>query len=384
MSVAVRPWKNKPGKWQVDIIFCKPDGERVRDQRVHAAKTEGMARRWGEARESQLRAGLLRTETKACPTFEPFVKDEWLPTYPKAAGNKPSTLREKKSHLRKHLVPFFAAMRLDAIDRKQMEKFIAHTLDKTKGKTRKERTSRNGYLAEPKKLSPKRVKNIMGTLHTILASAVEWGVLDRLPKFPQVKCSVPSFNFYESAEVGALIASAREDERVLIMFAAHTGARAGELLALEWSDLDLKSKLVTFRRSRTGGITTDSTKSRKPRPVPLSDSLAAALKAHQHLRSTLVFCQEDGTHLTLWHLHGALERAARRAQLRLLRWHDLRHSFASNLTIGGTPIRQVQEWMGHASITMTMRYAHLAPNGGRQYLSALDAPPAARQEAAAE
>jgi hypothetical protein len=49
MSVAVRPWK-KPGKWQVDIIFHKPDGERVRDQKVVSAKTEGMAKRWGDAR----------------------------------------------------------------------------------------------------------------------------------------------------------------------------------------------------------------------------------------------------------------------------------------------------------------------------------------------
>jgi hypothetical protein len=152
-------------------------------------------------------------------------------------------------------------------------------------------------------------------------------------------------------------------------------ARAGELLALEWTDVDFRQKLVTFRRSRTGGITTD-TKSRRPRQVPLSETLAAALQAHRHLRGPLVFCQEDGTHLTLWFLHGALERAARRAQLRLLRWHDLRHSFASNLTIGGTPLRQVQEWMGHASITMTMRYAHLAPTEqARKYLDALEAPP---------
>ncbi len=105
----------------------------------------------------------------------------------------------------------------------------------------------------------------------------------------------------------------------------------------------------------------------------MSPTLAAALKAHRHMRGPLVFCQDDGTALTLWHLHGALERAARRAKLRLLRWHDLRHSFASNLTIGGTPIRQVQEWMGHATITMTMRYSHLAPGGGREFLAALEA-----------
>jgi integrase len=51
----------------------------------------------------------------------------------------------------------------------------------------------------------------------------------------------------------------------------------------------------------------------------------------------------------------------------------LRHSFASQLVMAGTPLRQVQEWLGHSSIVMTMRYSHLAPGGGREFLSALDA-----------
>lgn len=377
MSVRVVAWKPElgPGKWRVDIRFKKPDGTKVRNQMVHEAPTQGMAQRWGQARESQLRADSLTATRPSCPTFASFVEHDWMPVYPKAAGNKPSVVREKKSHLERHLIPFFGTMTLDAVDRHAMERFIAEALDKTKGKAKDERTSRNGYLPEPKTLSAKRVKNILGTLHTILASAVEWGVLDKLPRFPQIRCSLPSFDFYDSSEVAALVDSARDDERILILLAGHTGARAGELLALEWTDVDFRQKLVTFRRSRTGGITTD-TKSRRPRQVPMSETLADALQAHRHLRGPLVFCQEDGTHLTLWFLHGALERAARRAQLRLLRWHDLRHSFASNLTIGGTPLRQVQEWMGHSSITMTMRYAHLAPTEqARKYLDALEAPP---------
>jgi site-specific recombinase XerD len=113
----------------------------------------------------------------------------------------------------------------------------------------------------------------------------------------------------------------------------------------------------------------------------MSPTLEAALKKHKQknlMRGPFVFCQHDehSSPLTVWHLHGALERAARRAQIRLLRWHDLRHSFASNLTIGGTPMRQVQEWLGHATLTMTLRYSHLAPGGGREYLAALDIPEA--------
>jgi site-specific recombinase XerD len=115
--------------------------------------------------------------------------------------------------------------------------------------------------------------------------------------------------------------------------------------------------------------------------VPLSDPLAAALKARRHLKGDLVFCQADGSPLTLFLLHGALIRAARKAGLRRLRWHDLRHSFASNLTKNGTPLKQVQEWMGHSTITMTMRYAHLAPHGGREHLAGLTSSSAAASSA---
>ncbi len=92
------------------------------------------------------------------------------------------------------------------------------------------------------------------------------------------------------------------------------------------------------------------------------------------MRGPLVFCQEEGDPLTLWHLHGALDRACRRANLRRLRWHDLRHSFASQLAIGGLSLQRIQKWLGHSTIKMTERYAHLTPDGGREFLSALDAP----------
>jgi site-specific recombinase XerD len=58
--------------------------------------------------------------------------------------------------------------------------------------------------------------------------------------------------------------------------------------------------------------------------------------------------------------------------LRVIRWHDLRHSFASQLVLAGIPIRQVQDWLGHASITMTLRYSHLAPGNGADLIGVLD------------
>ena len=89
-----------------------------------------------------------------------------------------------------------------------------------------------------------------------------------------------------------------------------------------------------FRRSSTNGIV-GPTKSGKERKVPLTATLEAALRGIRHVKGPRVFCNPDGTPLTLWQLHERLWGACRRAGLRRIRWHDCRHSFASQLVIGG-------------------------------------------------
>lgn len=207
-----------------------------------------------------------------------------------------------------------------------------------------------------------------------MGTAEEWGALAKLPRFPTIKTDETAWDYYNAQEAERLIASARdEQDRLLLMFAVRTGARAGEMLALEWGDVDFHSAMIMFRRSRTRGVTSPTPKNRKGRSVPMAEALAAALKSHRHLRGELVFCQADGSPLTLWHLHGALIRASRKAGLRAIRFHDLRHSYASILVKAGCPLAAVQKWLGHSTIQMTMRYAHLAPNDGREYLAAFDA-----------
>ena len=375
MSINIRPYKDGR-RHLVDVWVKRPsDGVLVRDRKV-VGGSRLQARNWALERERALLDNKGSKPKVECPTFDQFATD-WLATY-RAKGLRPTTVGAVVKNLKVHLRPFFGNTRLDAIDRKVLDKFVAHMFEKISGNNvpKSERTSRNGYLTEPKHLSAKTVKHTLSTLHGMMVTAEEWGTLDKVPKFPKVKIDETRWDFYNVAESALLLASARDDdERLWILFALHTGARAGELLALERGDLDFHSSRVDFRRSTTNGITSPTPKSRKGRSVPLSEPLAAGLKAARHLKGDLVFSQADGSPLTLWHLHGALIRASRKAGLRLLRWHDLRHSFASNLVAGGTPLRQVQEWLGHSTIVMTMRYAHLAPGGGREFLSALTAPP---------
>jgi integrase len=144
-----------------------------------------------------------------------------------------------------------------------------------------------------------------------------------VPKFPSVKVPTPDFDFFNREESALVIEASRSlEERALLMFAFHTGARAGEQLALEWGDLDFRNRFVSFRRSSTDGVVKDSTKSSKPRKVPMTASLEAALKASEHVKGALVFSNPDGSPLTHWQLHERLWGACRRARLRRIRWHD--------------------------------------------------------------
>jgi site-specific recombinase XerD len=113
-------------------------------------------------------------------------------------------------------------------------------------------------------------------------------------------------------------------------------------------------------------------KSGKPREIPLGDEVTAALKSHRHLRGPLVFCAMDGKMFTAGEQKWPLWRTCKRAGLRLIGWHVLRHTFASHLVMRGAPMKVVQELLGHATIVMTMRYAHLAPEIARDAVRLLD------------
>lgn len=302
---------------------------------------------------------------KEVPRFRDFVETRWLPTYPAAAGNRPSTVREKEIHLRVHLLPALGKLRLDQVRGEPVERFLA------------------GLRA--KGMAPKSIKNIRATLRRILASAHEWGEIPGVPPLPKVKVPEPRFDFLVPDESAAILGAARTiEERALLLFAMHTGARAGEQLAVEWGDLDWHNKQVVFRRSSTRGVV-GPTKNGRERRVPMTRTLETTLhdlRGLCHLRGGLVFRREDGRPLSLWQLHERLWGACRRAGLREIRWHDLRHTFASQLVMAGVPLRQVQEWLGHSTITMTMRYSHMAPGTG-EAIRVLDEPSTRRAVAVA-
>jgi len=138
----------------------------------------------------------------------------------------------------------------------------------------------------------------------------------------------------------------------LVLLAMHTGARRGELLALRWRDVDQVSNVVTFR-----GVTTKTARTRR---VPLNPVAAAALKRWRPAAAQpddVVFPGDDGQPMES--LKTAFTHLMTEANITGFRFHDLRHHAASRMVQAGTDLYVVSEILGHQSMTMTRRYAHL-------------------------
>lgn len=113
-------------------------------------------------------------------------------------------------------------------------------------------------------------------------------------------------------------------------------------------------------------------KSNRQRWVDLTPELAAALRAIQH-RGEFAFCRGDGSKLGPGQFHEVLWAAQRRAGLRRIKWHELRHSYASILASGGMPLFVLRALLGHSSVKMTERYAHLAASQSAAFAHLLSA-----------
>jgi integrase len=157
-------------------------------------------------------------------------------------------------------------------------------------------------------------------------------------------------------------------ERALSLMAAMTGLRQGELLGLRWRDLDLVVHKVRVRQTFVRGEFKGPKSARGSRGVPLAPALEDAL---QELRDTSLFVGDDD--LVFAHpvtggpLNGHVarrrfQRACKRAGVRVVRFHDLRHTFGTRVAASGeVSLRTLQEWMGHRDAKTTMIYADYQP-----------------------
>lgn len=209
-------------------------------------------------------------------------------------------------------------------------------------------------------LAPATVNRYLATLARILTIAVrEWGILEASPLARVERHKEPRgrVRYLGTAERERLLTacqlSGNPHLHLLVLLAIATGGRRGELLSLRWRHVDLVRAQVTF----------EHTKNDERRTVPVTGlALDQLAQRAQHLPDAMpedyVFPGEDASRPTAF--RQAWDTARRRAQLTDFRFHDLRHSAASYLAMHGASLLDIAAILGHKTLAMTMRYAHLS------------------------
>jgi integrase len=235
----------------------------------------------------------------------------------------------------------------------------------------------DSWRASLSDLSPRTKNKLLVVMHGVMRRAGHvWGLsanpVAAVEK--QRQRSSGDLEVFSAEEVMALVrAAASEQDAAIYLTAAFTGLRRGELIALRWRDVDFAGSVIRVRASYAAGELT-SPKSGKVRSVPMAPAVASTLAALGRREDwvgddDLVFVGETGSYLDGSALRRRYAAALRRAGLRSLRFHDLRHVFGTRM-IAKADIRRVQEWMGHADVQTMMRYLHYAPRGDEAQLVA--------------
>lgn len=340
------------GKWWL--------GQRQIKRRLGPKRSPGT--REGLTR-SQAEAALRRQIEQTCHTIPrerltvQEAGDRYIEHVERVRERKPTTVQDYRLMLRNHLAPFFGTRPLERIAPEGVNRFMMSKLDSG--------------------LSAKTVGNYLSFLHGLFKYATRRGwtavnpvaAVDR----PKQRAVDPDVRFLTVEELEAVIRQIPDDElgkteRVLYRVAAMTGLRQGELIALRWRDVDWLAGVTRVRRTFTRGGWGKPKSKRSSRAVPMPDRVARELEEH-HSRSLfqgddeLVFCHpQTGSPYDPSKMRKRFKTAVKQAEVRPVRFHDLRHTFGTQLAAAGAPIRAIQAWMGHASITTTEVYADYAPD----------------------
>ena len=211
---------------------------------------------------------------------------------------------------------------------------------------------------------PATINRDSARLRHMLNMAVEWELLEKSPmagmKF--LRENNARTRYLSVEESNRLIeACVAPHVRAICLVASHAGLRLSEILNLRWQHVDLSSGLILIPDSKNG----------EPRYVPMDSALRSLLANYPRLPNTeFIFTNANGDRLR--DIRTGFENARARAGLNDLRFHDLRHSFASSWVSDGGDLYLLKDMLGHKSITITERYAHIAPGYRRKAIDRMD------------
>ena len=213
------------------------------------------------------------------------------------------------------------------------------------------------------------VNREMACLHHIFSKAVEWDMVGKNPfdsgQSLLLKENNQRIRYLSEEEITRLVAECLPKIHLhrVVVCALHTGMRKGEILSLRWSQI---------RPHLNGFIYLDKTKNKERREIPVNETLEAVFKEirkEQGLTSEYVFLYAKRL---LSRIDRAFHGALKRAGIEDFKFHDLRHTFASHLVMKGASLKEVQELLGHKTMTMTLRYAHLSQDHKKKAVNLLN------------
>lgn len=336
--------------WWVDF---RADHQRYRKRSPENSRAGALAY------EAMLRQKLARgepidgtqTTDEKDQTFEQFA-EKWIEEYV-VPNNKHQEQRMKRYILSSSLIPFFGKKRVGEITTRDIEQYKARTL-------------KNGTSA-------KTVNNRLAVLGKCLRTAYEWFRFPGTPPKITLLKSAPSKTDYLSPDECELLLSHADGVlREMILLTLRTGMRQGEVRALQCSSIDRQSRVIFVRHTLNDRLRKlESPKSNRERQIPM-DADVYEILFRRKKETGFVFLTEDGTPFDSQRLLRQLDKVRTAAGLRRFTWHTLRHTFATQLGMKGAPLHVVQKLLGHSTIQMTMRYAHVDSFGLRAAINLLN------------
>lgn len=329
------------------IGYADVDG-RLRKERTKAANRT-LARRILADREDAVERARLQNmrsvkellAPKTCPTIRIF-SEEYM-THVDAQCSE-GTAKRYRNLLKNAILPRLGSLTLKEATAGHIQKYA------------------DGRLKE---VSPASTRQELMFLSGMFREAIKRDIIDRNPLVRVDKPAISNLivRYLDHDEEKNLLAFTREPLRSAIRISIHSGLRDGELRNLTWADVRLRERAIVVR----------NTKSKRDRIVPMSRTLYELLdKMPRHIKSPYVITNTDtGTKYDHFN-NTAWKKALVDAGVKNFRWHDLRHTFGSRLAQAGVPILTIKELMGHSQITVTMRYAHLAPSNLQTAVTVLD------------
>ena len=302
--------------------------------------------------EAELAKALLQIEPEK-PKGAGITLDQAAERYLAAKSRKRSVSEDRR--ILGHLKDYFGKdTPLAEITASRISEYKGHRLSAM-------RKIGNGETATERPLTGATVNRALALLRHLLRLAHdEWELLEVVPRIRLEREPEGRLRWLTPEEATRLLDACRESRNAdltdLVEFALFTGMRRGEVLGLTWERVD---------RAR-GVVLLDVTKSGRRREVPLNGRADAVLARRGSKSAGLVFSRNWNT------FRHAFECAVARAKLEDFRFHDLRHTFASWTVQRGATLQEVKDLLGHSTLAMVMRYAHLSPEHLRSAVARLD------------